>query len=65
MMGGAWYEKIANFDSDSLVQLAFEEIRKHLKLKIEPRYHELNILKVFFQNFKMFAIYFFRFLIFN
>ena len=46
MMGGAWYNKIQSLDSDSMVQLAFNEIKKHLNLKSEPKYHEINILKV-------------------
>ena len=46
MMGGAWYDQIAGHDSPSLVQLAYNELRKHLKLKIEPKYNEISILKV-------------------
>ncbi len=46
MMGGAWYDQIASHDSQSLVQLAYSELRKHLNLKVEPKYNEISILKV-------------------
>ncbi len=47
-MGGAWYEKyIGNKDENSIYNLAFNEIKKHLNLKTDPDHYHLSILKVF------------------
>ena len=47
MMGGAWYDHyIGNKDENSIYQLAYNEVKKHLGLKVEPEHFHLSILKV-------------------
>lgn len=49
MMGGAWFDEyLKNKSSNEILTLAYNEIRKHLNLKVEPDYQEISILKVKF-----------------
>lgn len=46
-MGGAWYEQyLKNKSSNQILTLAYNEIKKHLNLKVEPDHQEISILKV-------------------
>ena len=51
MMGGAWYDHyIGNKDSNAIYQLAFNEIKKHLNLKVDPDFSDVSVLKVYLKN---------------
>ena len=47
MLGGAWYDEyIGNLNSDQIYTLALSELKKHLKLQIDPDLYEVSIFKV-------------------
>jgi hypothetical protein len=47
MLGGAWYDEyIGSKNSDQIYELALSELKKHLKLQINPDLYEVSIFKV-------------------
>ena len=47
MLGGAWYDEyIDSRNSDQIYELALNELKKHLKLQINPDLYEVSIFKV-------------------
>ena len=47
MLGGAWYDQyIGNKNDTEIYQLAYNEIKKQLGLKVDPDHFHLSILKV-------------------
>lgn len=49
MMGGAWFDQyIGNKNPNEVLNIAFDEIKKHLGIRIEPDYYDVAILKVIF-----------------
>ena len=67
MMGGEWFDEyIGNKSESEIFSLAFNELKKHLKLDRNPNLYEVSILKVnkiflFKQKFENFLTFFFSF----
>ncbi len=47
MMGGEWYDQyIGNKSKNEVYQMAFNQLKKHLKFNVEPDYYEMTTMKV-------------------
>ena len=47
MLGGAWYDQyIGNKDSHTVQKEALQEVQKHLKISVQPKYEDFAILDV-------------------